>query len=357
MPASTKMQDTKHQDDARDDLSDAASSNADERTLNDEPLPSYNQASSTSNIERRPLEKTSIPSPENQNREQAMIAHGPTVEDPFAFPSHELPSCPGANTIQRPLAIPQMTPSAAAPFLPAYPTALLSFGITMKSWYSFVDTLSAFLSANVSQKAIHHASDIASNIGDFHKQYALRTKEHFKNIGKSAKRLSPVGILSQTIGLTVGSAGHVINTVFQAAGSLSLKPQTPRERASVYLQTANRDWFHSRGLHAVLMSTSELCSLCEVETREMMSAVESCGSVDPGQQLAALRDVIAEVNVEESLRFGAVSKESSTRSSKASGKLPVASQLQLGDTTLWLVLVQRQDEAHPTGKTTYQTAN
>lgn len=361
------MDNPKHQDSVRDDLSDAASSIAEVRTLNDEPLPSYNEVS-TSSKENLPQEKTISPSqshlmpeqssrvevpltadshPQNpeQNRDQV-----PTAADPFAFPSQAPPAYPEANAIYRPLAIPQMTPSAAAPFLPAYPTALLSFGIPSDSWSSFVDTVSAFLSAKVSQQAIHHAADIASNIGDFHKQYALRSKEHFKNIGKSAKRFSPAGVLGGTIGVTMGSVGHIVTTVFQAAGSLRLKPQTPRERAAVYVESANVDWFHSRGLHAVLMDTSELSKLCEVKMAEMLSAALMCGSISPALQLASLQDIIGEVRIEEASQDDMSSKESVASSSKAAGKRRAVPHLELGGTTLWLVLVQRQDDLPDDGK-------
>ncbi|CZT21398.1 uncharacterized protein RCC_07261 [Ramularia collo-cygni] len=348
------MHERKHQSDIRDDLSDAASSHADVRTLNDEPLPSYNEVPSSS-IEQRPSENTVLPmhntpaSDQDSSREQ-----GPTVADPFTFPSRGLPSYTVTEIIQRPLAIPQTTPSAAAPFLLAYPTALLSFGITMESWKSFVRTLSAFLSAKVSQQAIHHAADIASHIGDFHKQYVSRAKEGFKNIGKSVKRFSPVGVVSGAIGITVGAAGHVVGTVFQAAGSLAKKPQTPRERASVYVTTANGDWFHSRGLHAVLMDTVELSRLCEVNVQNMLSAVSSCGSKDPGSQLASLREIIGEVKVEQDVQSDAIPKQSSANSSKAAEKRSAVTQLQLDSTTLWLVLVPKQDDAVPSVKAPIQ---
>jgi hypothetical protein len=148
-----------------DDLSDAASSHAEERTLNDEPLPSYNEASTSSSQHLPPpSEKSAARSQSSHDPELHSVPQGPTIADPFAFPPHELPSYPDVNAIQRPLAIPQMAPSAAAPFLLAYPIALLSFGIPEESWRSFVETLSAFLSAKVSQQAVHHAADIASKM-------------------------------------------------------------------------------------------------------------------------------------------------------------------------------------------------
>lgn len=339
------MQDPKHQNDSSDDLSDAASSHAEVRTLDNEPLPSYNEASTSSSqgISPEKAPRSSVPQDSRAHVEDR-TAQGPTVAEPFLFPPHELPSYSNVNAIHRPLAIPQVTASAAAPFLQAYPTALLGFGIPSESWNSFVETVSAFLSAKVSQQAVHHAADIASNIGDFHKQYALRTKEGFKNIGKSAKRFNPAGVIGGTIGLTMGSVGHVVGTVFQAAGSLTRKPQTPRERAAVYVATANKDWFNSRGLHAVLMNTSELAKLCEIDAREILSAVHSCGSASPEAQLAALRDVIGEVKVGEG-PLPALSLQNSGESSrKAAGKRPMAQELHLGGNTLWLVLVQKAEE-------------
>jgi hypothetical protein len=142
----------------------------------------------------------------------------------------------------------------------------------------------------------------------------------------------------------MGSVGHVVGTVFQAAGSLTLKPQTPRERAAVYVATANKDWFHSRGLHAILMDTSELAKLCEVDMRNLLSAAQNGGSENPEVQLAALRDLIGEVKVQEGLLASTASRESAESSSKAAGKRPVVPEFQLGGTTLWLVLVQKQED-------------
>lgn len=329
----------------RDDLSDIASSIAEERTLHDEPLPSYDEAPAS--LMEFPPEKSVLVTPAHDIPEQVSRAHYPSAADPFAFPSPDPSTHSAARTISRPLAIPQVSPSAAAPLLPAYPTALLSVGITAESWRSFVDTVSAFLSAKISQQAVHHAADIASNIGDFHKQYALRMKANAKNITQSAKSFNPGGVIGNTLGITFGSIGHVVTSGFQAVGSLRLKPQTPRERAAVYIEAANLDWFHSRGLHAALMDTIELSALCEASMPEMLSAAVACGSTSARPQLAALQEIIGEMDIQEAPRSNATPYESAASYRKAAGKRPVTHQLELGATTLWLVLVQKEDYLAP----------
>ena len=88
----------------------------------------------------------------NPQPEKSASIRGPTVSSPFNFPRTECPPySAGTSSAQRPFAIPQQWPEPAAPFLSAYPAGLLNFGITAPSWHSFLDTMSAFLTARVSK--------------------------------------------------------------------------------------------------------------------------------------------------------------------------------------------------------------
>ncbi|EME82125.1 uncharacterized protein MYCFIDRAFT_77585 [Pseudocercospora fijiensis CIRAD86] len=234
---------SRHQD--RDDLSDAASSRAEEQTLHGDDLPSYEDAQPDGASKGLPREKdvqadaTSKDLAKEKNANGEPI--GPTASAPFNFPNAELPTytLAAANAINKPLAIPQVSPGPSAPLLAAYPTNLINYGIPPDSWYSFLNTTSAFLSANVSKQALHHAADVGHAMGDFQKQYANHVKKSVKAMGKSAKSFNPFGVFGGFVGLTVGAASHVVGSVMSAPFSAMKKPQTPRQRALAYLATAN----------------------------------------------------------------------------------------------------------------------
>ncbi|KAG5913118.1 hypothetical protein E4U42_001447, partial [Claviceps africana] len=109
----------------------------------------------------------------------------PTLDSPFTFPTSDLPPLPpysvdakaeaeagpgpgpsSSSSSEKPMAIPQLAPDSASPFLPAYPPGLLAHGITQQAWRSFLDTLSAFLTAKVSDRAVAHAGDLAKSLGE-----------------------------------------------------------------------------------------------------------------------------------------------------------------------------------------------
>ncbi|KAK4502019.1 hypothetical protein PRZ48_007830 [Zasmidium cellare] len=330
------------------DLSDAGSERLETETLNEEELPSYEHPEPSNTAAQLPPEKT----PRSQ---------GPTASAPFNFPTADLPSYETAVDFQKPLAIPQSSPSPDAPFVSVYPTDLLTYGIPAESWYNFVDTLSAFVSAKVSQQALHHATDVAQSIQNYHKQYVTNVKRTFKSMGKSAKHFNPFGVVGGALGLTFGTVGHAVGTVFNAPLSLIQKPKTPRERATVYIAAANKDWFHRRGLHALLLDTAELATVLETPCQNILSAARDRQSSDAVEQLTSLRQWIGEVQTRvdptksndgehstSSLHPEASSSRLTPVSSRQSkGKASVTSewpsQLQLGAQTLWLVVTQEKN--------------
>lgn len=319
-----------------DKLSDAASSHLEEHSLHDEPLPSYSNAAEQSS-ELHPQASTQ---PASNNL-------GPTTTSPFDFPtSANLPSYADAAKVRKPLAIPQICPTPDARFLSAYPPHLLSYGIAAESWYNFVETLSAFLSATVSGQAVHHATDIANNIGNYHKRYASRVKQDVKNIGKSAKHLNPFGVVGGAIGVTVGGVGHIVGSIFNVQGSVLSKPQKPRERAEVYLAAANKDWFHSRELHAFLLDTGELSRMLGISMQQFLATASREGDGNASRTLASLRPWISDLEIKdsESVNEGPTTDSSSeTAQSKKAGKRPHKADFLLDASTLWLVIAQKEE--------------
>jgi hypothetical protein len=327
-------------------------------------------------------EHASNPAPQLEDSSAAL---GPTVSSPFDFPSTSLPPYSPKVTNQRPIAIPQIQPDPAAPFISAYSPSLLNYGIPAQSWRSFIDTMSAFLTARVSKRAISHAGDIATEIGRVPQNLAKDVKAHAKetgrNIATSAKQFNPAGVIGGIVGgsisLTLGTTFKVIGSIFQLPGTAiaaAANPQTPRGRAELYAAAANRDWFHSRGLHARLLNTFEFAGLLDVSVEQILNAAES----QPGnsvEKLGALRNWIDELQLQEGGDFAQLSTTETHRSSittptlagpkqaidtdsavsevaesssSASGKQSASAQstalptttLRLGPQTLWLVLFQ-----------------
>lgn len=232
----------------------------------------------------------------------------PTVSSPFNFPT----DAPPANyttptTKQRPIAIPQRYPDPAAPFLPAYPPVLLSHGVPAETWYSFVDTISAFLTAKVSKRAVSHAGDVASSVVKmpqrFGRNIADNAKQHAKRISATTKEGNVPGMIGSVVGgfmgMTVGTAmslvGHIVSTPGHAA-AVAASPQTPRARAEAYATAANKGWLKKRGLQAQLLSTAELSSLVGVPVEQFLETanLKHAGVVE---QLSSLGDCIESVEI------------------------------------------------------------
>ena len=316
---------------------------------------------------------------------------GPTVSSPFNFPGTDLPPYTPSIANQRPIAIPQRWPDPSAPFLTAYAPSLLNYGIPANTFHSFLDTLSAFLTATVSKRAISHAGDIAASVGrvpkNLGKDLVAQAKDTGRGIASSAKQGNPFGVvggvIGGTIGMTVGVAFRTIGSIFQlpaAAAIAAANPKTPRGRAELYLATANRDWFGPRGLNARLLDSVELANLLGIATAGFLIAAGPAVSAgNTGEKLMALRRWIDDLQVPESeslqgdgqkttdspSTFEDAKMAPDTRnpapdpaeSSLSAGKRPVQEQakslppgsLRLGPPTLWFVLLP-VDISPETGK-------
>lgn len=276
--------------------------------------------------------------------------HVPTVDSPFNFPAQaetqsELPpyeapplaeassSSSQQHQSQKPIAIPQTYPNASSGFVTAYPPSLLSHGITEDTWRSFLDTISAFLTAKVSDRAVSHAGDMAKELGSGTMSFGKDLFSHAKSVGKTivedAKRGNILGVtvniiagaVSIPVHTALGATGAVVSLPGSALSAVTKRPRTPLERAATYAAVANKDWLHARGLHAALYDTTGLAKMMNMP---VLSFIEVAGggakNGSATAQLAALEGHLERLNVDEGV------------------------QLTMTQTSLWLVLAPLQFE-------------
>ncbi|POR33552.1 Uncharacterized protein TPAR_06242 [Tolypocladium paradoxum] len=241
----------------------------------------------------------------------------PTVSDPFNFPSNdELPpyeapasSSSAAAENQRPIAIPQVVPDAASAFVSAYPPVLLSHGVTEGTWRSFLDAMSGFLTAKVSDRAVSHAGDMARHLSQGPKTFGKGVVWHAKFVGRdianNAKRGNLVGaafgviggLISIPVATGLGAAGAALQLPGSAVGAIVKKPQTPFERATAYAMVANKKWLHARGLQAQLVDTSGLAQFMGMPGNSLLELARGAKRDDADGQLKALEAHIATLQV------------------------------------------------------------
>ncbi|KAI0384050.1 hypothetical protein F5Y04DRAFT_248821 [Hypomontagnella monticulosa] len=267
---------------------------------------------------------------------------GPTTDSPFNFPSDgDLPaySEPSNEPQQqkRPIAIPQITATPTAPFLDAYSQILLRHGVTKETWSGFLRTLSGFLAATVSEKAVSHAAEMAQHVGDVPKRFGKETFAHAKSTGRaisdSAKKGNFIGAATHVVGgmvaLPVATAiraiGATVSLPFVALGAATKDPKTPEERAVAYAAAANIKWLSRRGLHASLLDTAELSKNLGLPAEELLRTAYNAGDVAAEAQLKALGSYIAGLEAR------------------------IPGPLELGAGTLWLVVTEQggDDEHNP----------
>ncbi|KAI0837171.1 hypothetical protein F5Y06DRAFT_272137 [Hypoxylon sp. FL0890] len=278
-----------------------------------------------------------VPSPSSANAGQAEASsHGPSIASPFNFPSdtHLPPAYQATETVERrPIAIPQITPDPKSPFLNAYSQALLGHGVTPETWSGFLQTLSGFLAATVSEKAVSHAAEVGRHIGDVPKRFGKATLAHAKETGHyisdSAKKGDYIGAAMRTIigvgvslpvATAVRAAGAVVSLPFAALNAVTRDPKTPKERAVAYAAAANVKWLHRRGLQATLLDTAELSQVLGVGVDEFLQSTRASKDVGAAGQLAALGSYIAELDVR------------------------TLGPLELGVGTFWLVVTQKGED-------------
>lgn len=235
----------------------------------------------------------------------------PTAENPFDFPGSSLPTYSDVSTSKEaPIAIPQETPSQTSPFLKAYAPALLGHGITQEAWSAFLDTISAFMTAKVGEKAINHAGDVAKTMGQQPVSYVKGVGNHAKSVGKSiaanAKRGNIIGaafgvvggVISIPVGAALGAVGTIVGLPGRTIAAAVKKPKTPAERAVAYVTVANHDWLNKRGLHATLVNTEQLSEVVGVSVKAILEAsAEGNKSAGPLGPMSALSEHIAHLEV------------------------------------------------------------
>ncbi|KAI0882247.1 uncharacterized protein GGS22DRAFT_195980 [Annulohypoxylon maeteangense] len=306
-----------------------------------EALPAYSEFPDPSSLPTQPetsaSASTSAPTP------ASAPTNAPTLASPFNFPSDsDLPTYTAtAETIlHKPLAIPQTTPDPKSPFLNTYSPLLLRHGVTPETWSSFLLTLSGFLAATVSDKAVSHAAQMARHVGQVPKRFGKETLAHAKSTGRaiadSARKGNYIGAATHTIigggvwlpvATAVRAVGAAVSLPFAVLGATVEDPKTPRERAEAYACAANAKWLHRRGLEAHLLETTELAPVLGLGVEEMLGLARGAKDRGAKAQLAALGAYVADVEVK-----GEVG-------------------LELGAITFWLVVTQKpEDEEGERGK-------
>ncbi|KAK2590947.1 hypothetical protein QQS21_011366 [Conoideocrella luteorostrata] len=237
-----------------------------------------------------------IPSYDEATRSTGAV---PTVDSPFNFPTttqpppsyeaHARAEANPSSSKQKPIAIPQLAPDDAAPFLAAYPPSLLAHGVTEQAWCSFLETVSAFLTAKVSDRAIAHAGDVGRSVSGLPVNYGKNLANHTisvgKQIAKEAKRFNVLGVVGGVIGGVISIPMHavsgVVGTIFQipatALAAAVKTPKTPLERAATYAAVASKDWLNSRGLHAVLLDTKQLAEMIHMSPNKFLEVASAGG--------------------------------------------------------------------------------
>jgi len=217
--------------------------------------------------------------------------------------------------------------------LNAYAQILLQYGITPESWRAFLTTMSAFLAAKVSDKALAHAVDMGRHVGNVPKRFGQQTADHAKSVGyhirDSAKSGNIVGaamgVIGGAISLPIGTAFRAVGAVMSlpgaTIGAVTQKPQTPRERAAAYAAAANEKWLGQRGLQASLVDTSELARVVGLSVTRVLDLARAAEDRSAMGQLNALKEYISEL-------------ETFT-----------GSKLELGANNLWLIVSQEASAA------------
>ncbi|RYP74525.1 hypothetical protein DL771_002999 [Monosporascus sp. 5C6A] len=305
----------------------------------DDRLPPYEEASAAG--PSRYAESTSTssaPLPPPPVEQSGALSAGPTVASPFDFPPQDAPpSYSSQKPIQKPIAIPQTRPEAAAPFLQAYAPSLLSRGIPADRWLSFLDTLSAFLAATVSKRAIAHAADVSREMlhvsSEAPRRLGRDVAAHAKSVGRgiadSARKGNVVGAaaglvagaVTISVNAALGAAGAAVRLPGSALAATSRRPLAPRERADAYVTVAGRDWLSPRGLEARLLDTRQLGELLGVPASRLVGAARGAECGTAAGRLGALATYIGELQV-------LVSSEA----------------LEIGDRTLWLVVTEKNGD-------------
>ncbi|KAI0895955.1 hypothetical protein F4806DRAFT_76615 [Annulohypoxylon nitens] len=280
-----------------------------------------------------------VPQPDRNSYPEVVpspSAYGPTVNSPFNFPSDSgLPaySFSPENILHKPIVIPQIAPDPKAPLLDAYSEELLRRGITPETWAGFLTTLSGFLAATVSEKAISHAAQMARHVGEVPKRFGKETIAHAKSTGRaiadSAKKGNFIGAATHTIigggvwlpvATAVRAVGAAVSLPFAVLGATVEDPKTPKERAEAYALAANAKWLHRRGLEAHLLETGELAPVLGLAPEQMLAMAKKSGDADALAQLGALGAHVAEV------------------------RLRGPTEVELGALTFWLVITQKPED-------------
>lgn len=93
-------------------------------------------------------------------------------------------------------------------------------------------------------------------------------------------------MVSGSLGLIFG---NVLGALASAPYTITSKSRTPKERALVYIAAANNHWFHTRGLHALLVDTrTELATTVDTLPETLLETAHIQGFDEAADQMASL---------------------------------------------------------------------
>jgi hypothetical protein len=125
---------------------------------------------------------------------------------------------------------------------------LLSRGITKDTWRSFLDTMSAFLTAKVSDRAISRAGDMAKHMYKsterITQELTTGVKDRGKGFATSAKKGDVFNAIGNAVAIPLFTAVGIFSGAVEVSGSAIgagiKRPRTPAQRAAAYAEVANK---------------------------------------------------------------------------------------------------------------------
>lgn len=213
------------------------------------------------------------------------------------------------RTIIKPIAVPQISANPTAPFVAAYATSLLQYGITLETWTSLIGDLATLLNLQGTGLATRHAAGMAKSLVDAPAEYGKGVASHAKSLGQNIGECAKHGnILGAAVGTLGGGTSLILHSVFGAVGTLirapgspvaaiMQKPKTARQHADAYLDTVNKHLFAPRGLQAHLLDTEQLASLLGLSGTQILQDASCSKGKDAETQLRMLRPYLSELEV------------------------------------------------------------
>lgn len=243
--------------------------------------------------------KTAPPTYEEEGIGRVPVASVDTISIEQVCSPHSLkpdgrPFHYNTSTVPPLIAVPQVYPNTSSSFVPAYPPALLSHGVTEQSWRFFLENTSNILAHKLPRRIILHGRDMAGTAATTTVDLVKgMCSNPFKGAGKYWAEEARAGrAASATFALAYEvlclplpyiSVWAIIPVVIGAV-TIITPPLRRCERAAAYAAAINKKWLHCRGLQAQLMTSGEVAALTGISACEMYSA-RQCNNWSASEQI------------------------------------------------------------------------